>query len=515
MRNATALFLLAAVGAVSTFGQQPTGVKAPKLVLLIAADQFRADYLTRFRSEYKHGFKRLLERGAVFGDANLEHYPTVTAIGHSTMLSGATPAMSGIMGNDWFDRPSGKTVTSVSDPGSQLLGASGEASSPHRLLVSTLGDEMKRARPGTKVIGASLKDRSAILPVGRMADAAYWLDVRSGAFVTSSWYQKSLPAAVEKWNSEKHAEAYGGKTWFPGRQIPSIPGSGMYGAIYSSAFGNELLEAFAERLIDSEKLGQRGEIDLLSVSFSSNDAIGHELGPDAPEVRAISIATDEVLGKLLDRVDTLIGLDQTIVIFTADHGVAPSPETLSAQHMPGGRLLNPEFFGTMVQALNEAFGPGDWLLSTAGSSPYFNYKTIRDKKVDPADVQRVASRALLGQERVARVYTREQLLAGRVAGDRFDARVIRSFHAQRSGDLEVLLDPYWIRGKTTATHGTPWLYDSHIPLILMGPHVKPGLYLQPAALNDVAPTLAALVQVETPSGSVGRVLTEALTGLVP
>jgi predicted AlkP superfamily pyrophosphatase or phosphodiesterase len=495
---------------------QVAPAERPKLVLLIAADQFRYDYLPRFRKEYTSGLKMLLDRGAVFANAHLEHYPTVTAIGHATMLSGATPALSGIIGNDWYDRETGKQVTSVSDGSTKTIGGSGGmGSSPHRLLVSTVGDELKRSGMAAKVIGVSLKDRSAILPAGRRADAAYWYDTKTGDFVSSTWYFDELPDWVQKWNAEKQADRFAGKSWMENRKLPDQPGAALYAATYSSSFGNDLLADFAIRAMEIEKLGQRDATDLLSVSFSSNDAVGHTHGPDSAEARAVSIATDRTLGRLFERVDQLVGLANTIIVFTADHGVGPRPEILQSERMPGGRLTNPEFFAPVKTALEQTFGSGQWLLSTAGSSPYFNYSLIEEKKIDPADVERIAARALYGEPHVARVYTRQQLLDGRAPADRFDARVIRSFHPQRSGDLEVLLDPYWIRGKTVATHGSPYLYDSHIPLIFAGPGIRPGRYLGAAALNDAAPTLAGILDIEIPSGSVGRVLTEMIASVPP
>lgn len=487
---------------------KPTTAR-PKLVLLIAADQFRYDYLPRFRDQYNSGLRMLLDRGANFVNAHLEHYPTVTAIGHATMVSGATPKLSGIIGNDWYDRETGKQVASISDDATTIVGGSGgPGASPHRLLVSTIGDEMKRAGLGSKVIAISLKDRSAILPGGRRADAAYWFDTKTGDFVSSTWYFKELPEWVQRWNKEVPIQKFVGQSWVDSRKLPDQAGPGLYAATYNSSFGNDLLEQFAVRTLESEKLGQREATDFFSVSFSSNDAVGHGHGPDSPEARAISISTDKSIGRLLAAVDKMVGLANVVVVFTADHGVAPIPETLQSERMPGGRLTNPQFFAPVQKALENAFGPGAWLSSTAGSSPYFNNALLMEKKIDPEQAQRVAARALYGESHVARVYTRDQLLGGYAPSDRFDLRVIRSFHPQRSGDLEVVLDPFWIRGRTGATHGTPYLYDSHIPLILMGPGIKAGTFRAEVALNDLAPTLATMLDVETPSGSVGRVLTE-------
>ncbi len=493
-----------------------------RLVLLIAVDQFRYDYLTRFRAEYKEGFARLLTQGAVFSDANLEHYPTVTAIGHATMLSGATPAVSGIIGNDWFDRESGRTVTSVSDERVKPLGAAtGEPASPHRLLVTTIGDEIKLAsqaakgsREAPRVFGISLKDRSAILPPGRGADGAYWFDTRSGAFVSSTYYGPAAPAWLEEFNNRHLADSYAGQPWKllqapgPGTILPAEPGPPLYNALMGNPLGNELLLALSDLVLTREQLGQRGATDLLSISFSSNDGVGHTFGPESAEVRDISVKTDAVIGRLLSRVDKLVGLQQTIVAFTTDHGVAPVPEALVERRMPAGRMQNPVLFDAIQQGLERRYGQGKWLMATAGSSPYLNHELMRN--MNAADVRLTAAEAARTVPHVARVYTRDQLLRGEVGTDRIDQRVLRGFNASRSGDLEIVLEPYWIRGTNRATHGSPYNYDAHIPLVLMGPGIKAGAYNQRVALNDLAPTLATLLKVEIPGGSSGRVLTEAL-----
>ncbi len=494
-----------------------------KLVLLIAVDQFRYDYLTRFRGEYTGGFAQLLSRGANFTQAQLEHYPTVTAVGQSTMLSGALPSVSGIVGNDWYDRALGASVTSVSDPATTLVGGDGVGASPRRLLVSTLGDEMKNAvshQPADnvpKVLGLSLKDRSAILPAGHRADAAYWFDTKTGAFMTSTYYRAALPDWVTAFNARGQAASFAGRKWEfldpasgPGRSMPPAASAQLYSAVYGSPFGNELLRDFAISALESEQLGQRGVTDLLTVSFSSNDAVGHSQGPDSPEVRDMAVRTDRIIGELLARVDALVGLDHTLIAFTTDHGVAPVPEVQTARKLPGGRIKQEELFGPIIAALTAAYGNGQWILATAGTSPYLNHALITEKKLDPVEVRRVAAVAAAGVPHVARVYTREQLLGGAVTPDVIGRRIGRSYHLSRSGDLEIVLDAFWLRSSNGTTHGTPYSYDAHIPLVLMGPGIKAGAYHTPAALNDLAPTLAALLSVETPSGSSGRVLVEAL-----
>lgn len=496
-----------------------------RLVLLIAVDQFRYDYLTRFRSEYTSGLERLLTTGAVFTNAYLEHYPTVTAIGHSTMLTGATPSVSGIVGNDWYDRASGGTVTSVSDRTVKPLGApTGSAASPRRLLVSTVGDELKMSSPhapgsaeAPRVIGMSLKDRSAILPSGHAADAAYWWDSKSGNFVSSTYYFDALPTWVTKFNDRRTPDTRAGSSWTllsaPSTVLHRMPGAAggpLFDAVYGSPFGNELLVAFAEDALTNERLGQRGATDILTVSFSSNDAVGHTYGPDSPEVHDIAVRTDRAIGALLDRVDKTVGLQHVLVALTADHGVAPVPERLQERRMPGGRLTNKDVFGPIDQALASRFGEGKWILSTAGSSPYFDYDLIAQHKLDPAVVRQMAADAARQAPHVARVYTRDQLMRGEAVGDLIGQRVMRGFNQQRSGDLEIILEPYWIRSSSGATHGTPYNYDAHIPLVLMGAQIAAGSYSDHVALNDLAPTVATLLNVEIPAGSEGRVLSEAL-----
>jgi hypothetical protein len=391
--------------------------------------------------------------------------------------------------------------------------------------VSTIGDELKmvsRAPKGAverpRVFGVSLKDRSAILPVGRGADGAYWWDTTNGSFVTSTYYLAEAPEWVRTFNERKPGDAHAGGAWTdlatPSvslRKFPAERGStALYTAVYGSPFGNDLLLDFAGQLLDRERLGTRNATDVFSVSFSSNDSVGHTYGPDSPQVRDIAIKTDRAVGRLLDQVARTVGLEHTLVAFTTDHGVAPVPETLRDLGLPGGRMTTKELFEPIQQALASRFGEGKWLLATAGSSPYLNYELIDTLQLDASEVRRVAAAAAARVPHVARVYTRDDLLRGIVSGDRIGRRVLHGFNAQRSGDLEIILEPYWMRQAQGTTHGTPYGYDAHIPLILMGRRVRAGEYSDHAALNDLAPTIATQLGIEIPAGSSGRVLTEAL-----
>jgi hypothetical protein len=532
MHRLLAVILSLAVVVFAEARVQPLqGDRDIRLVLLIAVDQFRYDYLTRFRTELAGGLKKLLTDGAVFTNAYLEHYPTVTAVGHATMLSGATPSVSGIIGNDWYDRETATSVASVTDTAVKPVGAPQAATaSPRRLLVSTLGDEMRLASgiaksnpDAPRVIGVSLKDRSAIMPVGRSADAAYWFDTNTGSFVTSTYYMNELPAWARTFNDRRLSDSFAGQSWRPLlsassvlRQLPKEIGTPLNEAVYGSPFGSEMLLDFVTEALRQERLGQRTVTDLLSASFSSTDAVGHTYGPDSPQLRDIVIRTDREIGRLLERVDAAVGLQHTLVALTSDHGVAPVPETLAERSLPGGRITNKELFDPIERALAARFGEGQWIAATAGSSPYLNYKLIDQLTLDAVDIRRVAAAAAVAIPHVARVYTRDQLLRGEVFDDLIGRRVLRGFNAQRSGDLEIILEPFWMRQATGTTHGSPYNYDAHIPLILMGRRIRAGSYPGHVALNDLAPTLATLIEVDAPSGSSGRVLTEAFTdSLVP
>ena len=507
---------------------QTTAKQKPKLVVVVVVDQFRYDYLTRFRADYHSGLDRLLTEGADFTNGFYAQIPTVTAVGHSIMLSGAMPAASGIVANSWFDRAEGKVVTSVCDWTVNVVGApqpkagekctDSDPASPNRLLVSTLGDELKDAHPDSKVIGISIKPRGAILPSGHSANGAFWFDDQNGSFVTSSFYMDKLPAWADAFNDQKLAAKYVDQKWdgFPTWDFHSKSAS-PYAKIPASPWGNELIEQFAEAAITGEKLGQRGgSTDLLTVSFSSNDYVGHAVGPHAPEVRDMALRTDQLLGKLFEAIEKNVGLQDTVVVLSADHGVAATVKHDQEMHMPGGNVHgNPE--EVVQRALAKSFGvEGPWLIPGAGeTSLYLNWDTVlkarkgsSEEPIEEDDLYRVATSALMASPdlHVARVYTRPELENGEI-GDFIAQAVMNGFNAKRSGDLFIVFEPGYIPGSGTGTtHFSPWAYDRHVPMLLMGPGIKPGRYDQNVEVNDIAPTLATLLDIQTPSGSSGHVL---------
>ena len=515
------LFLLLASSAV--FAQVP---RKPKLVVTIVVDQFRYDYLTRFRADYHGGLDRMLREGAVFTNARYGQAPTVTAVGHSIVTTGAMPSVTGIVGNAWIDRESGRQVTSVCDDRYQVVGAETpkpgprcsdwDPASPRRLLVGTVGDELKNRDGRSKVIGISLKARSAILPSGHRADGAFWFDDKSGAFISSTFYFSELPSWVARFNALGLPREYVDKKWegFGGWDFHAVPGSPRtYERIPASPWGNELVEKLAEAAIDGEKLGQREATDLLAISFSSNDYVGHQTGPDAPEVRDMCIRTDRLLGRLFEVIGEKVGLENALFVLTADHGVSPAPELQAERKMPGG-YIHVGIEDIVRSALFKKFGAKDLVLGSVDNAIYLDYQALGAKNIELAAACQAAAAALLAvpQAHVARVYTRDQLQQG-MAGDRIANAVLNGFYAARSGDVIVIFEPYWMpalwAGAKT-THFTPYNYDTHVPVVFFGAGVRPGRYRADIQVNDIAPTLSALIDVEPPAGAFGRVLTEVL-----
>ena len=543
-------------------------MRRPRLVLLIAVDQFRQDYLERFGDLFgNNGLQRLLRDGAVWEQANYDHTPTYTAPGHATMMTGAYPAETGIVGNEWIERETAKRVTSVADSTVKVLGGgpNDAPASPRRLMTSTVGDELRLAtNDQSKVIGISVKDRSAILPAGRHANAAYWFSSLSGSMISSTFYFPSLPAWVSEFNSKRPADKYFGARW--DRLLPeseylkragvdappwevvgrtsgdtnvfphtitgglTAPGPQFYSALDFTPFSNDLLVEFAEEAIVNEKLGQDDNTDVLTLSLSANDYVGHRYGPYSHEAMDITLRVDRQIGTFLDFVDAKVGLRNTIVIFTADHGVAPIPEHAATLGLAGARLNSEEILKTIRNAISARFNPkgaspdptADYIYTyDLGGRPqpafingniYLNYAALRRDGVNLDEVASVVRDAALTVHGISRAFTRSQLVQGAVSiSDPIERRVVHGFFANRSGDVVMIPDPYSYLGEgVLATHGTPYTYDTHIPLIIVAPGLIPGRYFDPASPADIAPTISLLLRTTPPSSAVGRVLTEAI-----
>lgn len=572
MKRPLVVLLIVALLTFSSTPAQQRGTqssnKRPRLVLLIAVDQFRYDYLERFGDLFgPNGFKRLLRDGALWTQANYDHFPTYTAPGHGTMMTGAFPAETGIVGNEWIDRASGKRITSVSDETVQILGSGDpkeSAASPRRLLSSTVGDELRLVtNDRSKVIGISAKDRSAILPAGRHANAAYWLS-NTGTMASSTYYFNQLPAWVTTFNNAKPADKYFGVKWerllpeseYVKRAGPDSPpwevvgsatgdtntfphtvtggakepNSSYYFALDHSPFSNDVLLSFAQEAIVNEQLGQDDDTDVLTVSFSASDYVGHRYGPYSQEAMDITLRVDQQIAKLLDFVQARVGLSNTLIAFTADHGVSPIPEQAAALGLGGARVKTPDILAAIHAALTARYNPkgkspdpsSDYIYkynyfgaiteAFINGNIYFNYDALKRDNVDLEEISKVAAAAALTIPGVARSFTRAQLLRGETSiTDPIERRVVHGFNPARSGDVVIIGEPYKYLGDTiTATHGSPYSYDTHVPVIIMGTGIVPGRYLEPASPADIAPTLSALLRVTAPSSATGRVLTEAI-----
>jgi predicted AlkP superfamily pyrophosphatase or phosphodiesterase len=569
-RRTLALSLLLILAVVSSAQRRPelAQPKRPRLVLLIAVDQFRYDYLERFGDLFvPNGLKRLQREGASWTQSNYDHMPTYTAPGHGTMMTGAYPAETGIVGNEWPDRTTGKKVTSVSDTTVQLLGGrSGDTgSSPRRLMSSTVGDELRLAtNDRSKVIGISIKDRSAILPAGRHANAAYWFSITSGTVVSSTYYFPQLPDWVTNFNSTHRASQYFKKSW--DRLLPdeseyikragpdspkwevvtatgdtnafphvitggsSTPDTNFYTAFDHSPFSNELLLSFAEQAIVSEQLGQDDDTDVLTVSFSANDYVGHRYGPYSQEAMDITLRTDRQIATLLDFVQSKVGLQNTLIAFTADHGVSPIPEHAEALGLGGARIKIADILASIRAAIGARYNPdkkspdptadyiykfddNGWIRDGfINGNIYFNYDALQRDRVNLEEISQIAGAAALKIPGVARYFTRAQMLRGATSiTDPIERRALHGFYPSRSGDVILIPDPYKYLGDTLpATHGSPYFYDTNVPTIIMGAGAIPGRYLEPASPADIAPTLCALLRIAPPTSVTGRVLLEAL-----
>jgi predicted AlkP superfamily pyrophosphatase or phosphodiesterase len=549
--------------------RQSAFAERPRLVLLIVVDQFRYDYLERFGDLFApNGLRRLLSDGASWTDANYDHVPTETAPGHATMLTGAWPSETGIIANDWFDRASNKKVNNVQDDAVRRLGGADPdvASSPHNLLCSTLGDELKLSTNSrSKVVGLSLKNRAAILPAGRAADAAYWYSTQTGEFISSSYYFDQLPEWVARFNAARHADKdFFKKTWDrlirnsaeyerrAGRddapweklvghdgvsyvkgtgstrfEFPysingglAAPGPDFYEALTFSPFSNDLLTSFAEASITNEHLGDDADTDVLTVSFSANDIVGHRYGPYSQEAMDMTLRVDRQIGALLDYVDSHVGLQNAVVVFTADHGVAPVPEQVVGGRQVGGRVKTSDVLAAVRNRIRARFGKSDdkdttadYVQTFSNGEIYFNWFALERDRVNKEEIERVAGEAALTVHGISRFFTRTQLVAGAIPpADAVARRVLHGYNPARSGDVVVIQEAfkYLLDGSTVATHGAPYSYDTHVPLIIMGGRIKPGSYLNPATPADIAPTLARILNIQAPSNAVGRVLAEAI-----
>jgi predicted AlkP superfamily pyrophosphatase or phosphodiesterase len=506
----------------------------PKLIVAIVVDQMRYDYLERFHDQFSsNGFRLLTDRGAFMTFAHYNYIPTVTGPGHASFLSGSLPAVHGIIANDWFDRKTGRDMGCVEDEAVDGLGATagkGRAS-PKNFVGDTFADEL-RLRFKSKVVGVSIKDRAAILPAGKRPTGAYWFYAKNGNFITSTYYMEQLPGWVQEFNKRKRPADFMGQTWKrlleekqyfnPDEQAGEgnlaeekkpifdhkvAPSKDNFDNMLQTPFGNTLLEEFAEAAVEGEKLGRGAQPDLLTVSFSGIDFVGHRFGPYSQEVQDAVLRLDRDLEKFFNFLDSKIGLQNVVMVLTADHAVAPTPEFAKAEGLEGQRVDETEFLNDLKIQLADEFGNGRYLQSSKiyTGNLYLNRATIEKKHLELDKIASYVRDFALNSGKFAACYTREQLLDGRVPGP-FGALALNGYNAERGGDLVFIEKPYSVpgTGKTGTTHGSPYSYDTHVPIVFYGADFKAGRYTQPFYITDIVPTFCALLHINEPAGSVGK-----------
>ena len=499
----------------------------PKLVVIIVIDQFRGDYLERYHDQFvEGGFRLFLDRGAYFTDCEYDYANTRTAPGHATLLSGAYSSGHGIIGNEWWDPRKKRMVTSVEDETTKLIGIPGgnKGASPRNLMASTLGDELKLATGGkSRVFGIALKDRAAILPAGWSGDAAYWIDQKSGQWVTSTYYRPELPKWVADFNASDRASKYWDRDWrdADGSVLRSTAHrnkdnteASFYEVIGSTPFANDYEFEFAKELILYEQLGTgAGDTDLLTISLSANDILGHGVGPDAPEMRAMALALDKELADFFNFLGHQIGLANVWIALSADHGIAPLPNVASRLHVPAEGLNTDDLKKQLNKALATKFAgtrTSDFIRNLDYPMVWLNDEAFSAAHVKEEDAERTLGEAMK-QAGLRGYFTRSQLAEGAVPDTELGHRYLNSYSATGGWYVMGVPAPYTIGSLKGTDHSSPYAYDTHVPLAFYGLPFQLGAFRTHAEPVDLAPTLASLLGINMPTHAIGRVLTEALT----
>jgi len=493
----------------------------PKLVVVIVIDQFRGDYLERYRDQFgEGGFRLLLDHGANFTDCNYNYANTRTAPGHATLFTGAYSNRHGILANEWWDTQKKRMVTSVEDDDTRILGVTTNSpgSSPHNLLAGTLGDELKLATQGkARVFGIALKDRAAVLPAGFAGDGAYWIDQKSGLWITSTYYRSDLPKWVQDFNAGKRAEKYLNLDWkdSDGRVLRSTkPLEGkdpiFYELVGTTPFANDYEFDFARELVTNERLGNGPATDLLIISLSANDILGHKVGPDSPEVRAMTLATDRQLAGFFDFLGHEVGLANIWIALSADHGVAPLVSTATALHIPAVSLPAEKLRAQINQALSAKLQrPNEYVRDLDFPVAWLNEEAFAAIKLKEEDAERAVGEAMK-QAGLRGYFTRSQLRDGDVPNTETGAQYLHSYSPLGGWYVIGTTAPFSLGVSSGTDHASPYTYDTHVPLAFYGLPFQPGTYRTHAEPVDLAVTLASLLGIDAPSQAMGRVLVEAL-----
>ena len=480
------------------------------------------------------GFNLLLTGGASFADCRYDYATTATGPGHATLLTGTYANVHGIIGNEWYEPSLRRSVYCVEDLTTKLVSEPDRASatpglSPHYLIGSTLGDELRAATDfRSKVVAISLKDRASILMGGHSPSAAYWYDPGSGRFVTSTYYMPTLPSWVAMFNRNSPVKDYCARNWvalpdtpggkgrvfseFDASPNESCPDPKFLDWLHGTPFMSEIELAFALEAVKNEHLGQGTDTDLLAISLSVNDYIGHAFGPYSPQVADVTLRTDRYLASFLAELDKLVGLKNAWIALSADHGVAPNPGFIQG-HEWGSGYAQPALIRSAVEkAMTTTFGPGSWVEGTDDFYIYLGHDSLKSHHIPVPQAEELAAKAAASVPGVMAAFTRTQLLTGSLPLSPFARAASNSFNPKRGGDVFIVLDPYALPviGPEQTTHGSPWNYDSQVPLLLWGSAFRPGVYFSQCQPIDLAATLAAILGLTQPSGSQGRPLVQAI-----
>ena len=523
-------------------GKEVTHVdeSSPKLVVGIVVDQMRYDYLTRFYNKFgEGGFKRMMREGFNCKNNHFNYIPTYTGPGHASVYTGTTPKYHGVIGNYWYDKEIKKTVYCAGDGSVQSVGTKSTAGqmSPRRMKTTTLADENRLfTQMRGKTIGISIKDRGAILPAGHTANAAYWFQGgNEGHWISSSFYMNDLPNWVKGFNASEAAESYL-KVWntlydinsytesgsdlntfeggFKGKETATFPydlnalkeENGGFSILKSTAYGNSLTTDFALAALDGEQLGKDAITDVLAISYSCTDYIGHNFGVNSKEVEDAYIRLDKDLERLFAVLDTKVGKGAYTVFLTADHGAIDVPAYLQSVKIPAGYLENDKRKEKFQKFLMDTFGTTDILENISNSQIFLNREKIKALGLDLSDVQDAIVNEQITYKSISKAYTATTMSSVNFTTG-IETLLQKGFDQKRSGDVLLVDDPAYISyGKTGSTHGSGLNYDTHVPLLFFGKGIKNGQTFQKTEITDIAPTMSALLGISFPNGAIGQPL---------
>ena len=521
-------------------------IPRPKLVVGIMVDQMRWDYLYRYYERYGNGgFKRMLNEGFSCENAYINYIPSVTGIGHSTVYTGSVPAIHGITGNDWIIQSTGKTMYCAADSTVSTVGSNSESAgkmSPKNMLVPSMTDELRLATNfRSKVIAIASKDRGSILPGGHTANAAYWYDGGSGNWISSTYYMKTLPSWVSKFNDQKFAEKYLKQDWntlypintylqsskddvpyegrFSGMSSSTFPvktsamlSSGL-GLITSTPYGSSLTLDLAKAAVDNEGLGADAITDFLAISVSSPDYIGHQFGPNSIEVEDTYLRLDRDLAILFSHLDTKVGKGNYTVFLTADHAVQHNSGFLADNKISTGVFESSSVLKKLNTVLQAEFKVKDLALSFSNYAVSLNNEAIAVNKLSEGSIKNITIEFLKKQEGVAFAVDIANAQNSTIPAV-YKEKIINGYHPERSGVIQIVLEPAWYSGSsarsTGATHGTLNPADTHIPMVFMGWGIKPGKTNTSYNMTDIAPTISGLLHIQEPNGNIGKAVIEAM-----